>query len=231
MRAGSDTGARRPFGRAGVYLALALVAIVVAVAAVVVLLRRIPPVRVNDVRERVLVTLRREAPASFLVTGYLDATASATVRSRELVLPGILDLNIGTATATVRVPGRISYGFDVRQLRESMIRVLGDTVAVAIPPLAVYSVEPFLSDVEIETSRGWLRSEQATQDLTREALGHLRSALHAQGDAYLHDAVQPRLNTARALEKLLTPVLESAGLHQPHYRFAVQGGLVLEPER
>src|SRR5690606_6574394 len=91
---------------------LPLIAIVLAMA-VVYGVRQLwspPEVLVQDVRELVHTTIQREAGASFLVTGYLDVVATATVENRQVLLPGMLDLSLGTTRATVRVPGMVSYG-------------------------------------------------------------------------------------------------------------------------
>ena len=47
---------------------------------------------------------------------------------------------------------------------------------------------------------------------------------------HLRDSVQPRINTALALEKLLGPLLRSAGLSDVHFRFRIGGGVVSEEE-
>jgi hypothetical protein len=45
----------------------------------------------------------------------------------------------------------------------------------------------------------------------------------------LDTATQPRVNTAKALEKLLRPVLVAAGVPNPRFRFEIGDELVMLP--
>lgn len=201
-------------------------------AAFSALRRLVPRVSEETVRQTVLTAIQREAPASFLVTGTLDATATVTVRSTRTLLPGLLDVPLGTSRATVQVPGRIAYGFDVRTLSPAHVRVHEDgTVEVAIPELRIFSVEPRLDAMQVHTTRGWARSEAGARALEASALRRVQGALRQQGDAYLRgSAVQARTNTSEALEAMLRPALVAAGVAQPRFRFRLTPELVRETE-
>ncbi|HEY0674449.1 MAG TPA: DUF4230 domain-containing protein, partial [Longimicrobiales bacterium] len=122
---------------------LALITLIALVARRVAL----PSFTQEDVRESVITTIQSEAEASFLVTGSLDITATTFVENTREVLPWLLDLSLGTSRATVQVPGRAYYGFDVRTLKAEQIRLIGDTlVEIDVPAPQVYSVEPNLSE-------------------------------------------------------------------------------------
>lgn len=190
---------------------------------------QVPRITDEEVRRVVHATLQREAPASFLVTGELDLTATATVRNTRYLR--LLRLNLGTSSATVRVPARASYGFDVRALDPAMIQVLDSVVEVRLPPLRIYAVDANLSGMEVRTERGWARVSGAAEASARDAaLESVDEAMRAQAAAYLEDSSQPRVNTARALELMLTPALVAAGLEEPRFRFILGGRLRVEPE-
>ena len=198
------------------------------------------------VRRAVITTVQEEAPASFLVTGTLDIQARVTVDSAQYATPdwlsfvlkysqpGALSLLEGRSSTTVRVPGRVSYGFDVRALEPSMISVEENgTVAVDLPKLSVHSVEPDLARLEVKTSaKGWMRvfPSEVQKKVREEALAGAKAAFRTQAERRLRDATQPRVNTARALEKMLTPPLRAAGVARPKFRIRVGSRLTLEPE-
>lgn len=224
-----DPGAGRG-RRAGALLLLLLALLLAGAAALVIHVRgSIPSLTERQVRESVVSALQREADTSFVVTGYVDLVVTVRAHDTRVLLPELLDIPLGTSSATVRVPGRVSYGFDLSALDEEGIRLAGDTVEVRVPALAVYSVEPDLSRLEVETRTGWARMPQTAREAERRAVGHLTQALRAQGEAHLADAVQPRVNTARTLERLLTPALRGAGLPAPRYRIRLGDDLVIEP--
>ena len=178
----------------------------------------------------VITTLQRESPEQFLVTGRLDVTARVQVTSTRVFLPGVLDFEIGSATATVRAPGRISYGFDVSSLTEEHIIIRDDgLVEVVLPELTIYAVDPDLSRLEIESSSGWFQPRDAERRLTQEAVNRLRDGLEAQGEAHLHDSIQPRVNTTRAIQALLEPVLRAAGVDDPKVRVVGMGEVPARP--
>lgn len=205
---------------AGVLLLIFGVALAVRMA--------MPAISDEEVRDRVWAVLQRESPRSFLVTGALEITATARVENTMRLLPGLLSLSLGTTSAHVRVPGRVSYGFDVRSLHPGLIDVTGDLIHVTIPELTVYSVEPNLADMEVETERGWLRVGATTAAVEKRALEIAQGALEAQGELHLARSAQPRLHTAEALERMLTPVVQAAGIPSPRFRFLIADGLILE---
>lgn len=192
--------------------------------------RSIPRLSERQVQEAVYTTLQREADTSFVVTGYVDLVVTTRAEDTRVLLPNILDFSLGTTTATVRVPGRVSYGFDLSRLRPEMIRLVGDTVEVQLPELSAYSVEPNLAALEVETTTGWARFRVTAQEMERRAVQQLTRALHRQGQAHLDEAVQPRINTAKALQQLLTPTLQAMGMAEPAYRIRIGDGLVIEPQ-
>lgn len=199
-------------------------------ASLYALRRLVPQVSEETVRETVLTAIQREAPARFLVTGTLDATATVTVRNTKTLLPGMLDLSLGTNRTTVRVPGRIAYGFDVGALTPDHIRLGEDgVVEVALPDLKVFSVEPQLAAMQVQTTRGWARSADGTRALETAALQRVQTALRQQGTAYLQGSnVQARTNTAQALEAMLRPALVAAGVEEPRFRFRLTPEIVRE---
>lgn len=208
-----------------------IVSLLVVIGVVVVFVRVHYSLTSQQVQQMVYTAIQREAPASFLVTGTLDLSASASMRSTTVFMPQVFAWKFGSTEVKVRVPGRVSYGIDVSKLKPNMTTLgKGDTVEVTIPDVAIYSVEPVLSQLEIETTRGWLRSDASTQELTQHTLGALGAALRQQGVEHLRDSVQPRLNTALALEKLLAPLLQSAGLRDVHFRFRIGSGVVSAEE-
>lgn len=201
-------------------------------AALVVLKVLDPPLpRLTDdqVRSAITTTLDLEAPEAFLVTGRLEMTATTRVENSKVLLPGIIGLNLGTSWATVRVPGTVSYGFEADSIRPDMIRVLEDgSVEIELPPLAVYSVEPHLARMEVQTDRGWARAGDSEDAVERRAIAILEGAFRRQALSHLRNSYQPRINTARALEVLLMPVLQGLGMEDPVLRFRVGDGVLVE---
>lgn len=228
-------------GRIGVVSGVVALAFLGMALALLWVLR--PRYDAAEVQRTVVTTIQREAPASFFVTGTLDITVTEEVEHTEQLFPTLFALlreaqpswpgiNRGTARATVRVPGRVSYGFDAAQLTPDHIRVQSDgEVHVALPALRVHAAEPYLRQLEVKTEvAGWMRLFGSQErDAEREALAGVRAALRRQGQAHLETATQPRVNTARALETLLRPVLVAAGLPNPQFRFEISDELVMEP--
>jgi hypothetical protein len=209
---------------------LLLAALVVGMVLLVARVQRaIPRLSEREVRESVIATLGREADTSFVVTGYLDLVVTTRSEDTRVLLPSILDLSLGTTRATVRVPGRVSYGFDLSLLDPESIRLIGDTVELEVPPLSVYSAEPDLARLQVETSTGWMRHPVTARDAERRAVQHLTRALRARGEAHLAEAMQPRVHTAGTLERLLAPTLRARGIAEPHVRIRIGDDLVLVP--
>lgn len=222
--------------RAPWLLVLFLVLALAAVAAVVVWLlwERRPRLSEEQIREAVYTRIQREAPQSFLVTGYLDVAATTTSTSRTVLLPGVLDLGVSRTRATVRVPARVAYGVDVRELTPEMIELEGDSlVVVTLPGIEVYSVAPNLSELRVRTDRGWVPIPGRVDPdvIERRALARAQQAMRRQAVEHLRTSVQPRVNTARAMERLLVPVLTAVGMEQPRLEFRLGRGVVIEAER
>lgn len=208
-----------------------LVLIVAAAAAVALRSTfQVPAVSEEEVRAMVQTSIQREATESFLITGYLEVTTTAVVDNRRILFPDVFDIPLGTTRATVRAPGRVSYGFDVEQLQPEMIYVNEQDIYIQIPNLRVYSTEPDLTQMEVETEVGWARLPASARSAERRAIGELSNALRRQGEGHLQTAMQPRLNTARALEQLLVPVFGAAGLGEMQLHFEVGEGVMLEAE-
>jgi hypothetical protein len=198
------------------------------------------------VRRTVMTTIQSEAPASFLVTGTLELHVTVQIDSSAYLTPdwltfvldqaqpGLLALLQGRAQTQVRVPGRVSYGFDVRALEPEMIRVQeAGVVAVDLPALSVHSIEPSLERLRVRSStEGWMQvfSSRVPSAVREQALGGVREAFRAQAQARLQSATQPKVNTARALKAMLTPPLRAAGLDSPQFRIRVGDQLSLPPE-
>lgn len=190
------------------------ISLIILAAGAISLARRLgPPALARDeVREALYSTIQRETPASFLVTGTLDIIAETEIEASRRLLPGIVGLNLGTSRASVRVPGRVSYGFDLDQLEPDMISFLNDTIIeLRLPELSIHSVEPRLSGLEVATERGWTRWSPDPDSLEQQALSFAENALRRQALAHLQDSLQPRINTAAALERMMRPVLDGLG--------------------
>lgn len=184
----------------------------------------------QDVSRVVLMTLAQEAEASFLVAGTLTFGTTIEETTTTRVLPGLLDLSVGARRATVHVPARVAYGFDVRHLRPEAIRLADDgVVEVDLPALAVFSVEPVLEDAQIRAGdEGWMRlSPTGGRAETQRALAALRPALRTRAERHVATASQPRANAARAVARMLTPPLVAAGMPAPTYRIRIGEGAVL----
>jgi hypothetical protein len=195
------------------------------------------------VQRTVVTTVQQETPASTLITGQLsmsttvevDSTSSLTPTWLTSVIrtaqPQLIPLTLGTASAQIRVPGTVSYGFDVRNLTSDMIRLVDDDlVEVRLPELNVQSVEPDLRRIEMQTaSSGWMKmfTGDMEEEVRRNALSQVQEAFRTQAEARLNSTNQPGINTARALQAMLTPPLRAAGLDRPQFRFRIREDLVL----
>ena len=214
---------------------LVLLLIVVGAAAVVALWFMRPRLTEERIQETVISTLASEAQESFYVTGTLTFSSTVESRSEKKFLPGILNLNLGTTTATVRVPGRVAYGFHVTSLRPEHIRYIeghftdDGVVEVELPRLEVFSVEPELENVDIQTEVGWARLHRSSgQEMEQRALRAIRPTMRATAERHLANSETPELNTAEALARLLTPPLEAGGFSAPRFRFHLASGGTLE---
>lgn len=209
-----------------------LAALILGAAAIVFLAgrgSRLPRVSEDQVRSAITATVQREARESFLVTGRLDLVATTSIENNKIFLPNLLDLNVGRARSTVRAPGRVFYGFDVRQLTPDMITMVDDsTIHVELPPIRVLAVEPLLNRMEIDTDVSWSRSDQVGREIERRAIAHIQAALRAQATAHLRDSSQPRINTAEAMRATLEPAVRALGIERPGFVFDLSPGLRLQ---
>jgi hypothetical protein len=57
----------------------------------------------------------------------------------------------------------------------------------------------------------------------------VRGAFRTQAKERIASATQPRVNTARALEKMLRPPLVAAGVEDPQFRIRIGDRLSLQP--
>lgn len=222
--------------RGGGCAALLSLGVLLAVIVAAILLLRVPEVTVTevDMADLAHTTLQQEISAAFLVTGELMVTAETRVQNTKTLLPGLLNMDLGTTSAQVRVPGRVIYGIYSDSLTRDRIRMAGDSVIeITLPYPRVYAVEPRLSDMEVETTRGWARLSRETEEQVRErAVGLVERSLRAQGHRHIMQSVQPRVNTARALEAMLRPAFQAAGL-EPEFRFRIGDEITWEslPDR
>lgn len=208
----------------------ALIALGAGAVVLAVLLLVGPRVTERQVREAVFTAIERESPEAFLVTGRLEITVTTRIEDSRILLPGLVGLDLGTARATVRVPGRVSYGFAVASLKPEMLRFTEDgVIELELPELLVYSAEPHLAVMEVETERGWARFPSTEAEVERQAIAVIEGALRRQGMAHIATSYQPRINSARALQRLLSPALQGLGMDEPTFRFRLGEDLVVEP--
>ncbi len=184
------------------------------------------------VRRSVITTIQSEAPASFYVTGTIQLTATSEVEDTRVLLPNLLPLNLGTTRATVRLPGLVAYGFDASDLKPTHVDVEDEgIVRVTLPALRVFSVEPNLNAMEVQTDVGWARTYAGSgQAATQEAIRLAQDILRHQAESHLEASSQPRINTAEALRDLLAPILVAAGVEDPQFQFQIGPHLVMQPD-
>lgn len=199
----------------------------------------------SQMRKTVVSTIQEEAPASFLVTGTLEMQVTVRMDSSQHITPdwltyvlgqgqsGILALLKGRSQTEVQVPGRVSYGFDVRALRPEMVQITDGRVVLGLPELALHSIEPDLSRLRVQTTtEGWMHvfSSEVPAAVRKRALADVRETFRAQAQSRIASATQPRVNTARALERMLTPPLTAAGLDDPQFRVRIGDHLLRRSE-
>lgn len=199
----------------------------------------------SQVRKTVLSTMQEEAPASFLVTGTLKMQVTVRIDSSQYATPdwltyvlaqgnsGVLALLKGHSQTEVQVPGRVSYGFDVRSVSADMVRIQRGTVVLDLPELALHSIEPDLSRLRVRTkTEGWMQvfDTEVPEAVRKRALGEVREAFRTQAQARIASGTQPRVNSAQALERMLTPSLKAAGIDNPRFRIRIGDQLLRRPE-
>jgi hypothetical protein len=213
--------------RSSILVLIAAIAAAVAIAVVLRQLPRLPRLTDRDLAEAIQASIQRESDTTFVITGYLDVVGTVRSSDTQVFLPGLLNLRLGTSRSTVRVPGRVSYGFDIGQLTPERVHLYGDTIEIEIPLVAIYSAEPDLSRLEVETSAGWARTSVSAREVERRAVQLLSEALQRQGTTHLRSSLQPEVNTARALQRMVEPVVIRLGIREPHFRFRIGEDILL----
>ena len=212
--------------RALMYAVIAL-AFLAGVIVIVIAVTR-PSLTESEVRMVVVDTFVSEQAESFLITGTITFTTSVIAESEKTLLPGVLNLDLGTTSATVRAPGRAAYGFDASVISGEDIRLVNDTVFVRLPALEVFAVEPDLELLEERVDVGWARMYRSSgQAQSTLALRKLLPAMRNLATEYLASADYPRENTQKAVERLLGPALRIAGLENPVFVVEVRPTVVL----
>ncbi|MEL7364115.1 MAG: hypothetical protein AAFN13_18710, partial [Bacteroidota bacterium] len=182
--------------RALTIAALALVAVGAVLSLAVQAWLRGAALTEAEARTIVVDTLLRDRPEAFLVTGTLEFATGLEQRSSKVLLPGVLDIDLGTTVVRVRAPARAAYGFDATAWHTDALRVRGDTLVLPLPQLTVFAVEPDLAAMEMETETGWARTQgRSGNTQERAALRQLLPAMRDRAERYLLDAAPPRANT------------------------------------
>lgn len=203
--------------------------VVLILLAVIALLRQVAErVAPEELRERIVATIQSEARQSLLLTGSIDLTATVTIENAKTLLPGVLNIDLGTSRAMVQVPGRAHYGFDVRELSRDKIQISGDTIRIQVPQPRVLSVDANLQQMQIWSTKGWLRSGASVQSVERSAITRIDNALARQAAAHVASSAQPRVNSAEAIRHMVMPVLTAAGIENPVFQFELTEKLKLE---
>ena len=215
-----------------VFLVLLVLLLMAAAAATAWFVATRPRLTESEAQVLVASTLVQEVPESFLVTGTLEyVTRVERSRQRNFVaVPGRMELPLGTTRVSARVPGRVSYGFDVRDLRPTDVRLRGDTVEVRLPPLTVFSVEADLDEAEISTDEGWgpMLSPRGYLE-ERQALRAVRPRMRERAERHLERNGEPERNAARAAAAMLRPAFAAAGYDRVVFTFVVGEGRALTP--
>jgi hypothetical protein len=206
-----------------------IMSVVVITLVLLVWPRLRPRISEEELQRGVVATIQRESKASFLVTGELEIVATTSVQNTRRVLPQLLDFSLGTSTARIQVPGRAHYGFDVRKLQAPQIQLAGDTIVIRVPQPEVFSVEPNLSAMQVWTEKGWARTGTSVRRAERSAMALINSALMRQAKIHVASSTQPHVNTAEALQVLLTPIVKTFGIDDPVFRFRIGERIIVEP--
>lgn len=213
-------------------LVVVVAALLVVIAVLAVLLTGTGSVWTeDDIRQAVRTGIEAEAAEGFVVTGRLASSASGASTQRRRIR--LLNIEVGSARVGVRVPATMTYGFSLDDFDADAIRFREDgIVEVVLPPLSVFSVEPELEEAEIDiavTGTGRLSPEMTERTVERTLRG-VRPALRQQAEAHLGDSDQPRINSARALRRMLSAPLEAAevDLDAVRFRFVLAPGDTLD---
>ncbi|MEM1114907.1 MAG: DUF4230 domain-containing protein [Bacteroidota bacterium] len=210
----------RRTGAKAVLLGGLIVALVGVIVWMGVLISRAEAVSEEEVQSAVLTSLQTEAADGFVVTGRLTSSLSGSSARRWRLR--LFNIETGRSTVAVRVPATMTYGFSLDDLEPRDIRFRPDgVVEVILPPLAVFSVEPELEDAEVDIDvTGQARlTPSLTEQTVQQTLRRVRPALREQAEEHLRTSDQPRVNTARALRRMLATPLEAAGVDTEAVRF------------
>jgi len=213
---------------AKIWAVTAAVVVLILVGVIAALRRVAQGIAPEEVRERIVATIQSEAKESILITGSIDLTGTVTVENVRTLLPGVLDIDLGSSRATVQVPGRVYYGFDVRELDRDKIRIRGDTIEITVPQPRVISVDANLQELRVWSAKGWLRSSQSLQTVERTAMQRIDNVLARQAAQHVATSAQPRVNSAEAIRRMVRPVVEAAGITNPVFQFQLTERLTLE---
>ncbi len=216
----------------GFVLGLALAAgLAVVLALGISVVRGGGAVTEEELQGLVQTQIQQEAAEGFVVTGRLSSTLSGSSARRWRLR--LLDVETGRAEVSVRVPATMTYGFSLDAFDADAIRFREDgVVEVVLPPLSVFSVEPELEDAEVDIDlSGQARlTPSMTERTVEQTLRRVRPALREQAEAHLRDSDQPRVNSARALRRVLSAPLQAAGvdLEAVRFRFVLAPGDTLD---
>jgi hypothetical protein len=213
---------------AKIWAVTAAVVVLILVGVIAALRRVAQGIAPEEVRERIVATIQSEAKESILITGSIDLTGTVTVENVRTLLPGVLDIDLGSSRVTVQVPGRAYYGFDVRELDRDKIRIRGDTIEITVPQPRVISVDANLQELRVWSAKGWLRSSQSLQTVERTAMQRIDNVLARQAAQHVATSAQPRVNSAEAIRRMVRPVVEAAGITNPVFQFRLTERLTLE---
>ena len=185
----------------------------------------------DEVRSLVATQIESEAAEGFVVTGRLTSTLSGSTARRWRIR--LLNIETGRSEVSLRVPASMTYGFSLDDFDADAIRFREDgLVEVVLPPLSVFSVEPELeaAEVDIDLSGQARLTPSQTQRTVQQTLRRVRPALREQAEEHLATSDQPRINSARALRRVLSSPLEAAGvdLEDVRFRFVVAPGDTLD---
>ena len=186
----------------------------------------------EEVEEVVIATLVSEEADQFLVTGRFRFRMFRRV-SEERFVELFPALSFGTTEVEVRVPAVATYGIDLAELSGEDIDVAPDgLVTVRVPDVQTDVVDLRLDQLEMRTRAGWARTYRGSgQRVARTALRSLRGDVDGRARALLQRRPETaRENTIAALEGLIRPVVEAAGVEAPRFRFVFGADAVFEPD-
>jgi len=207
------------------------VALAVVIGVAVVALRGAGFLSEDEIRSAIRSGIESEAAEGFVVTGRLASTLSSTKTQQWRIR--VIRIPVGQATVAVQIPATMTYGFSLDDFDADAIRFRDDgIVEVVLPPLQVFSVEPELedADIDIRTTGAARLSPDLTEQVLERTLRRVRPVLRRQASDHLRQSDQPRINSARALRRMLSAPMEAAGvdLGDVRFRFVIAPGDTLD---